>query len=195
MIDTLSHEQAAREYLTREWGPDAPTVLTPVATYNEKALESEGEVTIFSFTASRGDNTPEPFHVVAGETEPNYYPDWGLVPDDIYSLHLGTRFMVVLQIAQLPLRDLPESLEADVEAGLARVAPGEPISGFRPVAAFTMEGQPHAVCRLRIAEEEVYVVAGELPLGICRRIDLPPHVVYRLHLGKVIRLEERDTDE
>lgn len=191
MIATITHEQMACDYLARELGADAPRSLRPVASFDEHPLETEGPVTIFSFTTSRS-GRPEEYRVVAGETEPNYYPAWNLSPEETYTLHLGTRFMLVLQVKQLPLADLPSTIEIDVTGPLARIAPGEPISGFRSVAAFSMEGQRHAVCRLRLAEEELYVLGGDLPLGIYRRIDLPPHVVYRMHLGSVIRMEEEE---
>jgi hypothetical protein len=195
MTATLTHEQLAREYLNREFGTDAPDQLRPIATYNQRPLEGEGAVSVFSFTAARGGNSPESFYVIAGETEPNYYPDWGLSPEDLYNVHLGTRFMLVLDVTQLPLEELAPSLESEIALLLAGVAPGEPIAEFRPVAAFCMEGQRHAVCRLRLADEELYVLGGDLPLGIYRRIDLPPRVVYRLHLGKVIRMEEEEEEE
>jgi len=190
MFATLTHEQMAREYLNREFGAETPSTLQAVATFEQHPLEGEGPVTLFSFTASRDGNRPEDFHVIAGETKPNYYTDWGLSPDDLYSVHIGTRFMLVLEVGQLPLEELPSGLEEEIALLLGSVAPDEPIADFRPVAAFDMEGQRHAVCRLRLADEELYVLGGDLPLGIYRRVDLPPHVIYRLHLGKLIRLEE-----
>jgi hypothetical protein len=194
MVAIASHEQMAREYVARNFGQDGPGRLSPLASFDERPLEGEGRVTVFSFTGSR-DGRPEEYRVVAGETEPNYYPAWDLSPEDTYNLHLGTRFMLVLQVSQVPLDELPATVEADITGPLARIAPGEEISSFRPVAAFNMEGQLHVVSRLRLAEEELYVIGGDLPLGIYRRIDLRPHVVYRLHLGKVIRMEEEQPSD
>jgi hypothetical protein len=194
MDQTVTHEQMARDYLAEQFGADAPHELTTVASFAEKALESEGAITIFAFRAARGDNTLQDFYVVAGETEPNYYPAMDLPPDDIYSLHLGTRFMLVLEIQQLAVSELAPSFQEDLLQTLARVAPGEPVQDFRTLAAFGMDGQKHAVCRLRLGPEEIYVLGGDLPLGIYRRVDLPPHVIYRLHLGKVIRMEEEEVD-
>lgn len=195
MPEDRPHEDAAREYLSRELGDAAPDTLVHLARFSEGALEGEDDMSVFSFSASLGGNPPESFHVVAGQTVPNYYPGWNLSPEEIYTLHLGTRFMLVMEIQQAPLERLPASLEADVADQLTRVAPAEPLSAFRPVAAFQLEDQLHAVCRLRIAHEEVYLLAGDLPLGIYRRIDLPPHVVYRLHLGTIIRREATDEDD
>jgi hypothetical protein len=195
VLATLTHEQMAHEYLARQFGPDAPVRLRPVAAFDEPSLEGEGAVTIFSFTASRGDNPPQAFYVFAGDTDPNYYPDWDLSPDDAYCLHLGTRFMLVLDVTQIPLTDLPPMLEDDITASMATVAPGEAVEKFRPVIAFGLDGQRHAVCRLRLGGEDLYVLGGDLPLGIYRRTDLPPHVVYRLHLGKLIRMEAQQEED
>lgn len=186
---SLDHEQLARTYLADQLGDATPRSLVRLARFDGYTLEGEGPVTIFSFSAALGGNPPEPFFVVAGQTQPNYYPAWNLTPEEIYTLHLGTRFMLVMEIQQASLEDLPDNLERDVADQFTRIAPGEPLSRFTPVTAFRLENQLHAVCRLHVADEHVYVIAGDLPLGINRHTDLPPHVVYRLHLGRIIREE------
>ncbi|MBI4581184.1 MAG: hypothetical protein HY718_15890 [Planctomycetes bacterium] len=195
MSDVSAHKQMALDFLAGELGRDAPRDLTAAATFDEHPLEKEGCVTVFAFDASIGGNPVEPFYVVAGETSTNYYPQWGLDPEQIYDVHLGTRFMLVVEVQQLPLAELPPTLESDARDRLAGVVPGAPVAEFRPVAAFVAEGHKHAVCRARIADEEVHVLAGDLPLGIYRLINLPPHVVYRLHLGNIIRMERDDGTE
>ncbi len=184
------HEQMAREFLRKQLGPAAPAELTLLGRFNERVLEGEGPVSIFSFQAAIGGTAPETYHVVAGQTEPNYYPAWSLSPDELYSLHLGTRFMLVMSIARVPLEELPPDVEQRTREMLAKVAPGEAVTDFKLAAAFSMEGQKHAVARCRIADEDVYVLCADLPPGIYRYPYLPPNVVYRLHLGNVIRREE-----
>ncbi len=186
------HEPLARDYLARELGDAAPDHLVFVARFETSPLEGDGSASVYSFAASLGGNPPEPFYAVAGETQPNYYPAWNLSPEEIYDVHLGTRFMLVVGVAQLPVDELPGSLEADLRAQLDRVAPGEPVTRIEPVAAFRADDQRHAVCRAKIAHEDVYLLTGDLPLGISRRVDLPPHVVYRLHLGRTLRMEPSD---
>jgi hypothetical protein len=194
MSTIVEHEQIARAYLSQELGADAPRELTLAGSFDEAPLEEEGRTSIFAFTASRGGNPAESFFVVSGETEPNYYPAWDLDPEEIYSLHIGTRFMLVMEVSQLGLEAVPDTLESDVLAALAEVAPEEPVQDFRPVAVFELEDTVHVVCRMRIREEEVYLLAGDLPLGVYRRTDLPPHVIYRMHLGNVIRMEHEEPD-
>jgi len=190
MMADSDHEQLARDYLIRELGPSAPMQFLPLGHFAESPLEGEGSVTIFSFEASIGGGETQTYHVVAGQTAPNYYPTYGLSIEDIYSLHVGTRFMLVLEVGMLPLEQLPSSIEADMREDLARVAPGEPVSDFELIAGFAVEDQKHAVARCRIGPETVYVFGGDLPLGIYRQIHLPPQVVYRVHLGNVLRLEK-----
>lgn len=188
-MSTEVHEQMALDYLRAVLRDDAPQRVVPVATFDEAPLEGEGKATVFAFNASLGGNPEEPFYVVAGQTVANYYPQWGLDADQIYSVHLGTRFMLVVEVRQLDLEQVPPTLERDVLEALAGVLPGETVSDVKPVMAFTAEDQTHVVCRAHVAGEDVYVMAADLPPGIYREIHLPPHVVYRWHLGSVVRME------
>ncbi len=189
MTSSDDHDSLARAYLDDQLGEAAPKTLIPLGRFDDAPLEGEGSMSVFSFAASLGGNPAENYVVVAGETQPNYYPAWNLTPEDMFTLHLGTRFMLVMEIQQAPLEDLPATLQADLAEQFTRIAPGESLTGFAPQVAFRLEDHLHAVCRLRVAEEEVAVVTGQIPLGIFREIDLPPHVLYRLHLGRIIRAE------
>ena len=188
------HEQMALDYLRVELQHEAPTRIERVARFDEVPLQDEGRVTLFRFTARLAGPEEQPYYVVAGQTVANYYPDWGLTPDQLYSVHVGTRFMLVVEVRQLAIEDLPTGIEAALGEELAGVLPGEPISSIVPVAAFRAEDQTHVVCTARIADEDVYVMGGDLPMGIYRQVHLPPHVIYRWHLGEIIRME-RDQPE
>src|SRR6185436_6624349 len=101
MMADSDHEQMARDYLIRELGLSAPTQLVPLGQFAESPLEGEGPVTIYSFEASIGGGEPQTYYVVTGQTVPNYYPSYKLSTEDIYSLHIGTRFMLVLEVGML----------------------------------------------------------------------------------------------
>jgi hypothetical protein len=184
----------ALDYLRAELQHEAPTRLEPVARFDEAPLQDEGRITVFRFTARLAGPEEEPYYVLAGQTVANYYPDWGLTPDQLYSVHIGTRFMLVVEVRQLALEDLPTGIEAALGEELAGVLPGETIGDIGPVAAFRAEDQTHVVCATRIGDEDVYVMGGDLPIGIYRQVHLPPHVIYRWHLGEIIRME-RDQPE
>lgn len=186
------HEQLARAYLTEQLGEDAPEALTEVACFTDSPLEGEGAMTIYAFSAGIGGNPTESFFVVAGVTAPNYYPAWDLSPDEIFSLHLGTRFMLVLEVQQLPLAEVPPSATQDIRTVLNGVITDRTIGELEPVVAFRAAGYTHLVCRCHIGDQDTYVLGGNLPLGIYPRLELPAHVIYRLHLGNVIRREDSD---
>ncbi len=177
-------------YLAERFPAGAPAGLTCPRFFDDAPLEGEGTVVIYRFTASPGGQTCENYHVVVGETEANYYPAYGLDAEDAYHLHLGTRFMLVMGVAQADARS-----EADYDAAaearriVDHVAPGEPIAEVEVATAFDVGGQFHAIVRCSIAAEPVYLFGGDCQPGFSRRRDLAPQVVYRLHLGRILRRE------
>lgn len=188
MDESAEHRRGAEAFLAAQLGADAPRELRLLARFDGGELEGEGAVSIYGFTLARGGQIEECF-AVAGETESGYYPAWGLSPEQMYSVHLGTRFMLVMEVAQVPPGNLPADAERQILDTVASAAPGETLSEFSPAAAFTVDGRTHAVCRLRVAGEAVYAIGLDAPPGIYRLAHLPPHAVYRLHLGNLIRAE------
>lgn len=188
------HEQKARAYLDAQFPGGAYEHLTPVASFDESPLEGEGPATLFAFTA-RPAGEPEPFVVIAGGTQPNYYPSWNLSSDEVYDLHIGTRFMLVMEIAQSPLEELPPNFTEWATTVIGGALPGHAIEDVSPTAAFRLEAQTHVVVGARVSGQPIRaVLGGELPLGLSDRADLPPHVLYRMHLGRVIRAEKPDDE-
>jgi hypothetical protein len=179
----------ALSYLRGQLGEAAPAALGAATLFTHCPLEGEGPVILFGFEADRGGGR-EPYYVAVGRTEPNYYPAYGLDADDAYSLHLGTRFMLVMGVAQRPER-AGDAYDAagDARAIAVRVAGDRPVEDVRVAATFDVDGQLHSVLRARLAGEEVYIMGRDAPPGFSRRTDLPPQVVYRLHLGVVLRRE------
>jgi hypothetical protein len=192
---------AALRYLSEQLGPHAPDRLGDADIFSEEVLEGEGAVAVFRFTAAPGgysnvEHGPSEFFVVVGRTEPNYYPAWSLSPDELFSVHLGTRFMLTVGVSQISEAEHAalDPREAVAEL-LKQVAPGAVVEDATVAAMFAVGAERHAVCRCRIAStidtpvvrEEVYVMAADGPPGFYRRAELPPHVVYRLHLGNLMR--------
>jgi len=96
--------------------------------------------------------------------------------------------MLVMQGAQR--HDAPPyDFTADARAMVNRVAPESSLEDVSVAATFDVEGQLHAVLRVRLAGNIIYLFARDAPPGFSRRTDLPPHVAYRLHLGIVLRQE------
>ncbi len=188
------HEQAARAYLASELPPAATVRITQQVAFTEHPLEGEGDVTVFGFESNVDGGEREAFWVVVGDTQPNYYPHWELTADQAYDLHIGTRFMLVMEVASVPIESLPNDLATGIERFIGTVAPSQRVTGILPAAAFGIENEVYTICRATIGDEHVYVLGQDCPPGIYREGELPPHVVFRRHLGKLIRYEaERES--
>lgn len=180
----------ALSYLRGQLGKAAPDRVETAAVFERSPLAGEGAVAVFKFMADRSGHRPEAHYVVVGRTEPNFYPAYELDADEAFSLHLGTRFMLVMAVAQCgPEPGDDYDAEADARTIVERIAPGKPVDDVRVRACFDVDGGIHSVLSCTIAGEAVYVMARDAPPGFSRRIDLPPQVVYRLHLGWVLRGE------
>ena len=189
------HRQQALDYLSIALSLHAPPDLTQEAVFEGQPLEREGDMSVFSFRAGVGGQEEQGYYVVAGQTDPNYYPEWGLTPEQIYDLHLGTRFMLVMKTSSFPLDKLPGDLPERIERFIGTVAPGARVRDVAPAAAFNIESDVHAICRATIAGESVYVIGLDAPPGIYRDVHLPPHVVFRRHIGQLIRREAQDANQ
>ena len=190
-------EREWREYaltwLRQQLGDRAPTTMGIPTYFDASALEGDGPIAIFPFSTS-GDEPAEHW-VVVGRTEPNYYPRWGLTADEAFRVHLGTRFMLVVGVSQADEAERQTyDPRADLDRILAQIYPGEPSLKASLAAMFRVGAKRHTVCRCRIGGEDVFVMAGDCPPGFYRRTELPPHVVYRLHLGSLLVQEAKDKD-
>lgn len=185
----------ALSYLSAQLGAHAPAELGAARLFDASVLEGEGRVAVFEFDASPGGGERGAYFVVVGETEPNYFPRWTLTAEEQFRVHLGTRFMLVVGIGQARDEEWAgyEPL-GDVERMAGQVAPGARVTEARAAAMFRAGEELHAVCRCRIGGEEVYALTRDAPPGFYRRCELPPHVVYRLHLGTLLE-RERDEEE
>jgi hypothetical protein len=186
--------EQALAYLREQLGPAAPATLEALGHFAESPLDGEGPVTLYRFVAAVGGAEPATYVVAAGETEPNYYPAYDLTPDEAYHLHLGTRFMLVVGVGQVPASDVPPGEVERLSALVRGVVPDRTVSELTLVTAFRVEDGRHLVARAAIDGHEVYLLGGDLPLGLYERTALPPQVVYRMHLGQVLRMEPSEDE-
>lgn len=186
--------EAWRDYADR-WlagalGPLAAPQLDETSHFAVSPLDGDGPCVMIPFSAQPGGRTRESYFAVVGRTEPNYYPRWGLSADEAFRLHVGTRFMLVVGVGQTSDERTAGFNPTEAVAHLvAQIAPGQKPSEARLVVMFDVGGDRHAVCRARIGSEEAYVFCGDAPPGFSRRVDLAPHVAYRLHLGALLLYE------
>lgn len=183
----------ALAFLRAELRDAAPAQLAGGVIYPASPLDGEGAVAIFEFQTTRAGESAARYAVVVGETEPNYYAVHDLTPEEIFELHLGTRFMLVLGVSQIPadiaLSDADYDLNRDAME-IARRATNHPVLEDLALAAmFSVEDQKHAVIKAQLNGNAVYIMGRDAPLGFSTRRDLAAHIAYRLHIGHVLRRE------
>jgi hypothetical protein len=195
--ETSDIQETARRYLSGALGERAPETLTFTVAFDERPLEGEGPTVLFSFdlppeSAARQATADTPHHFVAvGKTEPNYYPTYGLSADDMYSLHIGTRFMLELGVALVDAANEPPTAREAMRAFVATCNPDVPIEHESLAALFRCGEELFAVYRVTLRGQDVYCFAADCPPGFCESVDAPPQVALRLQLGRVIRAEAR----
>lgn len=186
----------ALSYVRGQFGETAPEALREHRLFPMSPLDGDGATLIFRFEADRSGQGAMPYYVVVGQTETNYYDGTNLDFDEAFSLHLGTRFMLVLGVAQVKDEpevmgpdDKPYDIERDARLIVNRVAPDAPIRDVTLAALFDVAGQRHAVIRASVSNQDVYIMGRDAPLGFSQRTDLPAPMAYRLHIGGVLRKE------
>ncbi len=186
----------ALAYLQQELGPRAPQQVERAGAFDEAILAGEGAVTIFAFELAPEGGAKlcgagyDPRHyVVVGDTTPNYFPAFGLDADDAYSLHLGTRFMLEMQISRAEAADEPPALREEMRSFAQGCNPLARLAALELAGLFRCEDQLYSVYRLNLDGVDVYGVGGDLPPGFYQLAQHPPQVALRLHLGKLLRTE------
>lgn len=192
-------EREAKRYLQKQLGDRAPAELRYEGEFDESPLDGEGRTALFSFqldtvAAARdcGDNdAPGRHYVAVGHTEPNYFPGYELAPDDAYSFHVGTRFMLEMELHRVDASLEPPGARDDLRRFVDRYAPGARVDRVELSALFRCEEGYFAVYRLVLDGQEVYCLGADCPPGFYRMTQHPPQAALRLHLGKQIRAEAR----
>jgi len=179
---------AARDYLRVHFKGEPE--LGDGVVFPKSPLHDDGAVAIFPFKAAKDEGRLESYYVVVGETEPNYYQAYDLDPEQAYSLHLGTRFMLVMGVAIVTWSGADGYDPAQNAREIAaRVAPEGRIDDVQLTAMFAVDGELHAVMRVNLDGQAIYVMGRDAPWGFSTRTDLPAQVAYRLHIGHVLRAE------
>jgi hypothetical protein len=191
-------EGAALEYLKGQLAARAPQTLRFEGEFDEQPLEGEGPTALFSFELSPGADVSSgaqpgaaelKHYVAVGETEPNFFPAYGLDPDDAYSFHLGTRFVLEMGLQVVDATYEPPAARSLLHAALRNYAAGAKLEQEELAALFRCEEGLFAVYRLTLDGREVYCMGADCPPGFYHMTEHPPQVALRLHLGKLIRAE------
>lgn len=191
-------EMSALGYLRGQLGTRAAVKLRFEQDFNERPLDGEGATALFSFEllAERGvgsgarSGPAEVKHYVAiGETEPNFFPAYGLSADDAYSFHVGTRFVLEMGLQVVDTTYEPPTARSLLHAAVRNYAAGAKLEKEELAALFRCEEGLFAVYRLTLDGQDVYCMGADCPPGFYRMTEHPPQVALRLHLGKLVRAE------
>lgn len=186
---------AAETYLKSVLGDRAPAMLRSEAEFDERPLDGEGAVRLYSFEVTVGGapglcETASARHfVVVGETEPNYFPAYDLTPDQAYSFHIGTRFMLVMELQKIDAASEPPGAREQMRRFVASYARGAALESEELAGLFRCEDAYFAVYRIRLAGSDLYCMGGDGPPGFYEKTQYPPQIALRLHLGNSIRAE------
>jgi hypothetical protein len=193
IADLEMWRKAAGEYLSAQLGQRSPHELKLVETFREQPLEGEGPVALFTFDCpgdpDRAGDTRH--YVVVGQTTPNYFPAYGLGPDDAYSFHVGTHFMLEMGVSIADAQLEPADAREHLRALLAACNPGVPVEHEELAGLFRCQERLFAVYRVTLGGQDVYCMGADCPPGFYKLTGHPPQVALRLHLGKLIRAEAR----
>jgi hypothetical protein len=193
-------EQFAHDYLADQLGPRAPATIQFESEFDEAPLEGEGPACLFSFDLAVGNQSDKPgcaasdarHYVVAGATQPNFFPSYGLSPDEGYSFHVGTQFMLGMGIHKVDDSHEPPGAREAMRAFVASYARGVAINAEQLAGLFRCEEAIFAVYRLQLDEQHVYCLGADCPPGFYTLTENPPQMVLRLHLGNMIRAEAQE---
>lgn len=197
--DIAQYEQRARAYLNASLRDRAPDALAFAGWFDEAPLAGTGPTALFTFelpaecspgqAADRLDR--EHYVACGGEADCGYFPAYGLTPDQAYSLHIGQRFMLGMQVRREAPEAEPPDAREKLRAFVRQCAPQAELREETLAALFRCDDQLFAVYRLRIGPEIAYCLGADCPPGFYRLTQHPPQVALTLHLGQLIREEAR----
>ncbi len=199
-LDVREVERQALDYLAEQLREAAPRYLVLEGEYDERPLEGEAAAMVFSFelnvsgASEHCPGGPRRHYVVAGRTAPGYFPAYGWGPDEAYSVHIGTRFMLETRLHIVDAALEPPGARAGLLAALTQFGDGATADLVDLAALFRVDDEAYfAVYRLRVRERDYYAFGGDCAPGFYEMTDRPPQAVLRLHLGQLIRHEARQT--
>lgn len=192
-----SRESQALQFLQEQLADRAPHYLRLVGHFCEAPLEGEGRTWLFTFPlqvgsgASACSESERTHYVAVGETTPNYFPAYDLAPNDAYSFHLGTRFLLTMAIQLVDSALEPPGARAALRALIENYARGAHVEDETLAALFRCEEAYFAVYRARINGQPYYCFGADCPSGFYPLTNHAPQMALRLHLGRLVREEAR----
>ncbi len=176
--------QRAISYLKRELGDRETFDLQLMQSFSTHPLMGSGEYAIFQF--NRSTEPSKRYHVVVGtEGGTNYYPDLGLSLDELWKVHIGTDFYLVMQVKTLDTIDNADRYVNEAKGIIEKTFGGSLQSSPTVVTCFKYKDEVHAAGKCTSGSTVYSFVVGDVPHFAINK-DLAADVVWRLNMGRIV---------
>lgn len=178
--------QAIR-HLMEEFDPNLNYDLRLEKTFEHHPFRETGLSALFSFQPFP--DRPDCFFVFAGNSLPMIYPDWNLTPDELYAVNIGNEYFLNMGVTE-ELGKSPKFL-----AYLKMVSTVFYEQLYITLTAppkiekvYLLGDQRHVVGKATFEGKVYSWIVGDLPHFVYKK-DLPPEVIWSLHLGRILLTE------
>lgn len=189
------HLKRVNDYLRVELDLGSELSLTLVKQFDTHPLHGPGVGEVYTFSSALGADTAMPYFAVVASAGPtNYYPCWGLTPEDIWAVHIATEFYLFMGVESLPASTEYERFAEEASALVRSQLQTDPIGPplvetvYRLKAVEDYPEEYHAVGKVTHSKGTSSFVVGDIEHELFPP-QLPGHVVWRLHFGRQILAE------
>jgi hypothetical protein len=179
MTDQL--KQTAIEFLKDEFNPDLDYELQFEAAFNTHPLKEPGLTELYSFDAG------EKFFVFIGNVLPMVYPDFGLTTDELWAAHIGMEYFIKAGVTEDTDRK-PAALLAYLK--MVGTVFQEQLYIQKPDTVkvekvYQFQDQKHVVGKATFDGKAYSWIVGDITHFVYKK-DLPPHMTWALHMGRIL---------
>jgi hypothetical protein len=177
-------KQKAIDVVHEDFNPDLKCEMHLEKTFEKHPLkEGEQLSALFSFEPQ----PKEKFFVFVGNVLPMIYPDYDLSPDDLWAVHIGMEYFIKMGVTEDPDRKSPKFL-----AYLKMVSTvfQEQLYIYKPDSVkidkvYMIHDQRHVVGHATFEGKTYSWIVGDIPHFVYKK-DLPPQVIWALHMGRIL---------
>jgi hypothetical protein len=179
------HVQKALDFLKKEFHPDLDYNLKLESTFNRHPLKGDLNTSLFSFDV-HAENL-EHFYIFAGDTACMIYPEWNLTPDELWAVHLGLEYFIEQGVTEDTERK-PHLLLTYLK--MVATVFQEQLYILKPESikvdkVYKFNEQRHVVGHAEFNGKIYSWIVGDITHFVYKK-DLPPHVIWALHMGRIL---------
>ena len=174
----------ALQIVKEEFDPAFNGELKLEQTFQNHPLKEEpGNSALFSFSP----NDQDRLFVIVGNVMPMIYPDYDLSADEMWAVHMGMEYFIKMGVAEDTNRKSPIFL-----AYLKMVSTvfQTQLYIFKPDTVkiekvYQLNEQRHVVGSATFEGKNYSWIVGDIPHFVYKK-ELPPHIVWALHMGRIL---------